>query len=47
MQQKGALAYYENTMLDVVDALEDVVAITIKKVEDMAEEGVNYYENNR
>lgn len=47
MQQKGALAYYEDTMLDVVDALDDVVAITIKKVEDMAEEGASYYENNR
>ena len=47
MQQKGALAYYEDTMFEIVDALDGVVAITIKKVEDMAEEGANYYENNR
>ena len=47
LQEKRAMAFYEHLIPDVVDALDDVVAITLKGVEDMAEEGANYYENNR
>lgn len=47
LQDKKAMAYNEDLPETLVSALDDVLAEVIQPVENMADEGVLYYENNR
>ncbi len=47
LSDKGAMAYNEDLPERVHDALDNVLAEVVQPVENMADEGVLFYDNNR
>lgn len=47
LSDNGAMAYYEYLPEKLRDSLDDVLEEVLKPVEEQADEGVLFYENNR